>query len=355
MIFLSMPKLRNLSAIVVGIIDSGSVVVSNIAQELKSTYSKGTEPSKEKRIRRFLKDDKIDAELVQYHFARTFLEKYRNHSGKVYIIFDHTTKEDVFTILQFSLRVGNRVIPIWNKIFEYDDSNNKDLKHVYEGLKVVYDLLSPYKYEVILLADRGFRSIKLFRFIDEELKWKYAIRCISTTNIKIIGNPKIKKLSHIMGRKSRNKYYEKVLLTEEEYECSLGVSQSNDKGIWYIATNMDPKRAIKDYEKRFHIEETFRDLKSNGFNMEDCWSEGLIYFKNLYLCLCIAYTWLVILGKICTKNNKNNAIGAVRFNTNRTAIRIYSLFRAGLKWFKRSYNDDRKKYYLNFDFMLHEF
>lgn len=188
MIFLTAPKLRNMVAIIIGIIDSGSVVLSKIAQELKSDFSEGTEPSKVKRIYRFLTNDKIDTDVVQYHFARTFLKKYKNHSGKVHVIFDHTTKEDVFTILQFSLRVGNRVIPLWHKIFEYDDEKNKEFEHVYEGLNAVYELLSPYNFEVIILADRGFRSVELFKFIDEKLKWKYAIRCISTTNVRIENN-----------------------------------------------------------------------------------------------------------------------------------------------------------------------
>ena len=354
MIFLTKPKLRNLIAIILGIIDSGSVVLSKIAQELKSDFSEGTEPSKVKRIYRFLKNDKINPELVQYHFARTLLKKYKNHSGKVHIIFDHTTKEDVFTILQFSLRVDNRVIPLWHKIFEYKDKKNKDFEHVYEGLKVVYELLSPYNFEVIVLADRGFRSVELFKFIDEELKWNYAIRCILTSNVKIENKPKVKKLSDIKIRRNKKKSFEKVLLTDEKYECNLGVSLAEDDDVWYVATNMKPKKGIREYQKRFDIEELFRDLKSNGFNMEDSWSEGLTYFKNLYLCLSIAYSWLIILGKVCTKNKKNKELGTIRINKNGKSIRIYSLFRTGLKWFKRCYNDDRKKYYLNFDFVLNE-
>jgi mRNA-degrading endonuclease RelE of RelBE toxin-antitoxin system len=335
MIFLTAPRLRNLIAIILGIIDSGSVVLSKIAQELKSDFSEGSEPSKVKRIYRFLKNDKINPELVQYHFARTLLKKYKNHSGKVHIIFDHTTKEDVFTILQFSLRVDNRTIPLWHKIFEYEDKNSKDFEHVYEGLKVVYELLSPYNFEVIVLADRGFRSVELFKFIHEELKWKYAIRCIATTNVTIPNKPKIKKLSAIKIKPNKKICFEKVLLTSEKYECNLGVSLAEDGDVWYIATNMSPKQGIREYKKRFDIEESFRDLKSNGFNMEDSWAEGITYFKNLHLCLSIAYSWLIILGRICSKNKKNKELGAIRVNKNGKAIRIYSLFRIGLKWFKR--------------------
>ena len=32
--------------------------------------------------------------------------------------------------LQFSLKVGKRAIPLWYKIFEYDEKNNKNFKHI---------------------------------------------------------------------------------------------------------------------------------------------------------------------------------------------------------------------------------
>jgi hypothetical protein len=194
----------------------------------------------------------------------------------------------------------------------------------------------------------------LFKFIDKELKWKYAIRCIANTNVSIASKPGIKKLRDIKIKNNKKKSFEKVLLTEEKYECNLGVALGEDNDAWYIATNMKPKKGIKEYQKRFDIEETFRDLKSNGFNMEDSWSEGLTYFKNLYLCLSIAYTWLITLGKLCTKNKKNKDLGAIRISKTGKAIRIYSLFTSGMKWFKKCYNDYRKEYHLNFAFVLHE-
>lgn len=69
---------------------------------------------------------------------------------------------------------------------------------------------------------------------------------------------------------------------------------------------MDSKQAVGEYKKRFIIEEMLRDLKSNGFDMEGTWTEDIVYFKNLYLCLSIVYTWMIILGASCSKNKKAN-------------------------------------------------
>lgn len=88
-------------------------------------------------------------------------------------------------------------------------------------------------------------------------------------------------------------------------------------------------RAVNEYKKRFDIKEMFIDLKPSGFNMEDTWTKDVIYFENLYLCLCIAYTWMIILGADCAKNKKSKIIGATKKIKNKV-VRIYSLFRSGL-------------------------
>ena len=65
------------------------------------------------------------------------------------------------------------------------------------------------------------------------------------------------------------------------------------------------KRTIPLWYKIFqHIEEIFRDSEPNGFHMEDTQTEDIVYLKNLYLCLSIAYTWMIILGADCSKNKK---------------------------------------------------
>lgn len=52
---------------------------------------------------------------------------------------------------------------MWYKIFEYNEKENKDFKHIKQGIKELNDMFNSYNYEVILLADRGFKSIDLFR------------------------------------------------------------------------------------------------------------------------------------------------------------------------------------------------
>ncbi|MBE6050437.1 MAG: hypothetical protein E7214_07210, partial [Clostridium sp.] len=68
-----------------------------------------------------------------------------NLIAMVIIIFDHTTIDDRFVILQFSLKVGKRAIPLWFKLFKYKEDGNKDFMHVKEGLTFLHKIVTPYK------------------------------------------------------------------------------------------------------------------------------------------------------------------------------------------------------------------
>lgn len=297
MIILSSTRLNNLVAMIVDIIVSQSVILSDISQKLKDSFSSGTEESKIKRLQRFLRNKLINPEKV----------------------------------------------------------GNKDFKHIKEGLKFLHKIITPYAYDVVLLGDRGFRSIDLFKFIDETLKWKYCIRCTNNIGIAIKDNPKIKKLEDINPlNNNRAKYFYNIKLTAESYISNMAVCKDQDADdVWYIANNLDEPTAIREYKKRFDIEEMFKDFNGGGFNIEKTWCENIQYIRMLYLCVSITYCWMITLGTSCSKDKKNKIIGAVK-NLNGKKVRIYSLFRCGLKWFNRCYYSLRSDYYLKITFTLYE-
>ena len=354
MIILSKPRLNNLIAMVIGIITSQSVILSKISQELKDCYSLGTEESKIKRLQRFLSNKAIDPEKLYEFFAYKLLQKYKFSSKSIYIIFDHTTIDDRFVILQFSFKVGKRAVPLWFKLFKYKQDGNKDFIYVKEGLKFLHKILTPYEFDVTILADRGFKSIDLFKFIDETLKWKYCIRCTKYMGISIVGKSKIKKLDDIIPTKWSTKYFYNIKLTAQEYICNMAVCKAQDaEDVWFIANNLSEPYAIREYKKRFDIEEMFRDFKSNGFSLESTWSTDIHYAKMLYFCVCIAYSYIISLGTSCTKDKKNKLLSATK-NIKGKKVRIYSLFTTGVKWFKRSYYSCRNKYYLKTCFTIYQ-
>lgn len=170
--------MNNIVYILTGIILSKSVVISDISEKLKNDFTDANEASKIKRINRFFSNSPINPEYIYSFFIEEVIKKYvkRSYNNKVVIIFDHIPLDDRFLILKFSLKVGKRAILLWYKIFEYKEDNNKSFNHGKECIKTLNDIFVSYNYRVILLADRGFKSIGLFKFIDN-LRWKYCIRC----------------------------------------------------------------------------------------------------------------------------------------------------------------------------------
>ena len=130
--------------------------------------------------------------------------------------------------VKLKLKVGKRAISLWFKLFRYKEDGTKDFVHVKEGLTFLHKILTPYKFDVTILADRGFKSVDLFKFIDETLNWKYCIRCTKDLGISIDGKSKIKKLGDIIPAKRSTKYFYNVKLTTQEYVCNMAVCKAED-------------------------------------------------------------------------------------------------------------------------------
>ncbi len=69
------------------------------------------------------------------------------------------------------------------------------------------------------------------------------------------------------------------------------------KEPWYILTNFgDLETAIMAYQKRFDIEEMFRDFKSGGYSLEGS-QLAPQYLSKLIIVIAIAYTSATMQGK----------------------------------------------------------
>jgi len=350
-IILNKKLLKNLINIVIGMIVSMSSIPSDIAPELKTSYSSGLLPSVVKRIQRFFYST-LNVPLIYYYFIEYILEKYKPCNNRITLIFDHTTCDDRFVVLKFAMKINKRAIPLWFKICKYSDDDAYSREYVKDGVQAMQELFAPYDYRVKILADRGFRDMDLFGYI-RACGFNFAIRVAGDTNVKIKNRKNIKKLRDIRILLGQKKLYKNVKLFEDEFLCNIAVAVNEEDGdVWYIVTDMSPITGLREYCKRFQIEEMFKDFKSNGFNLEATRTNNLTYFTSLYMCICIGYVWIITLGASCSKDKKNKEIGAIKTTNDNKVIRIYSLFKTGLKWFKLCYYSEIDRY-LKCDFVLY--
>ena len=210
--------------------------------------------------------------------------------------------------------------------------------------------------KVTLLADRGFADQKFFRFLDEELGFKYIIRIKSNTTI--IHNNIKNKAANWLKPDGRSLGLKKAFITLTEYPIKqfVAVKDKGMKAAWFLVSNTDLKTSeiIKSYSKRWKIEPFFRDLKDGRFGMglEQTHIKSCERRDRLMLVLALSYLLLVVLGQAGEQIGFDNKL---KVNTVKT--RTHSLFRQGqfyYRFFFRFTQEEQENLMQNFENSLQQ-
>lgn len=306
---LSLPHLKSISFIITGMISAESVVSSDISKKLKDDFSLIHLESIERRFRRFF----LSFSHISYLFYDALI-KYiislfcvKHSDNKIHISFDHMFCKDKFTILLFSLRIGKQGIPLWFRCFKGKHNPNAYKSElIKQGISYCNNLFATKNYHIIFLADRWFPHPDILSFI-ESLGCFYCIRCksfftYSYTNSK--GEFITSHLRDIKPLKYSAKVLKDVLFTRQLFKTNIVVSNySNTDEPWYLVTNDDTSRAVRNYSYRFgSIESIFKNQKSNGFRLESTNTQKIEHFISLFTIMCVALVWLTIIGADYVKN-----------------------------------------------------
>ncbi|WP_242060511.1 hypothetical protein [Aerosakkonema funiforme] len=111
-------------------------------------------------------------------------------------------------------------------------------------------------------------------------------------------------------------------------KCQRNYRGKSAEEAWFILTNFrDLKKALSAYQKRFGIEEMFRDYKSGGYNLESTGlnNERLI---ALIILMTLAYTSSIMSGEKI--KNKGVVKYVCRVKEKRRTQRRHSSFYIGL-------------------------
>jgi hypothetical protein len=207
----------------------------------------------------------------------------------------------------------------------------KRLKTMLERVK---RLLQTHVESVVFLADRGFRDCA-WAHLCLELGWNYAIRVACNTYITLTD-----------GRTGRidafvppycHRYLQNVWLTQEhKLLTNLSVTWTTDKNgqpemVAVISNQMACRARLREYGCRMSIEQSFRDDKSGGFNMEHIQLQHADRIERLLLAMAIATLWCHELGEHVLQQGE-----AARRLIDPGPTRELSLFQLGLRWLKRA-------------------
>jgi hypothetical protein len=320
-------RVTNWIWIIVGILQSQSSNLSQIGNYLPM----GTKAeSRVTLIRRWL----MNPQVKVWPFYKEVLEHVLSgwSSVEAYLILDGVMVfGDRWQIFRVSLRHGCRAIPIAWTIVE--GNGLVQVAKLRSMLEKVQRFLKRYVKRVTLLADAGFRDCDWAQLC-LKLGWNYAIRIACNTYITLPDGTS-DRLDHLVPV-NRNRYFQNVLLTREtKLQTNVSVTWTTDeKGkpdmVPIITEQIACRARLREYSFRMSIEQSFRDDKSGGFDLEHTRLQHAQRIDHLLLAIAIATLWCHELGEFVLRQGE-----AARCWVDPAHERTLSLFQLGLRWLKR--------------------
>jgi hypothetical protein len=276
--------------VVVGLIQGQSVQLSEIANHIPGdTQAVG----RLARVRRFLASKWIVSRALYQPLIEEVLQTWAAHD--VTIMLDGCfIRHKTLQILRVSLSHCYRALPLAWEVMT--SKGNVELEVCETMLEHVATLLKRMR-RVTFLADRGFRNRDWARKC-RELDWDYIIRIANNTMITFPGG--VQCAADQLGIKNgERRYLPNVHVTlEADWTCNLAITWTRatptcPAELCVLMTNLRPSGwVLRHYLKRMHIEESFRDDKSGGFDLHASHLTDPKRLETLLLALSVAVLWI---------------------------------------------------------------
>ena len=120
--------------------------------------------------------------------------------------------------------------------------------------------------------------------------------------------------------------------------------ETGQKEPWCLATN-EAQISGHRYAMRVWQEESFRDLKSGGWQWQTSYLECPARMERLVLVLAVAYAWMITQGGFVLNGDEANWKEVLDAKKSK-----YSIFRVGLRFFKRMSQSKMQSIYVGLFF-----
>jgi hypothetical protein len=313
-------RLVNLAALALGIARSKSLQVGQILPALPLA---GTRDTLKKRVQRFLKNPDVTVELYYEPLARRILQRLAGSGARIHLTIDRT-EWGAFNILYACVGWRGRALPLLWGILGPGASSFAEQK----GLLAIVARWLPRRADVLLLGDREFGTGVLAQWALRQ-GWGVCLRVRAHEYVCRAGAPYFQRLPLVLPGERR--FWPQVTFTQKHAVARLTLAMYWAPAAaepWYlITTEPTCKLACSSYQKRFRIEEMFKDFKNNGrgFGLELTGVRHADRLERLLLALALVYTWLLLWGAHVIATGQHQLVDNVRHPT-------LSLFQTGLRF-----------------------
>jgi hypothetical protein len=292
--------------VVVGLVQSHSVHLSAIANYIPGEANAA---GRIMRIRRWLVSEWIVSRTLYTPIITEVLQAWAGRD--VTIMLDGCfIRQKALQMLRVSLSHCYRALPLAWEVTTA--KGNVELDVCDTMLDHVATLLTRTR-RVTFLADRGFRNRDWARKC-RALGWAYIIRIANTTTITFPGG--VVAAADCLGIKpGERRYLPNVRLTlEADWACNLAITWTRATAtcpaeLCVVMTNLPPTGwVLRHYLRRMHIEGSFRDDKSGGFDLHASHLTDPKRLDTLLLAIAVAVLWIYQLGEHLLRDARRQEI-----------------------------------------------
>lgn len=161
-----------------------------------------------------------------------------------------------------------RATPLVWKTVESSTLKRRQIHYEQDLLSLVARLL-PQHVNVVLLADRGFGNVRLYRFLETKLGWDFVIRFKSDIFVENCAKEE-RLVRDWVPKNGKIRELVNATVTRQRHPMTVVcVKRRRMKEAWNLATSLrgQKQRVVQLYGRRFTCEETFRDGKDPRFGM----------------------------------------------------------------------------------------
>jgi hypothetical protein len=264
--------------------------------------------SHQRRFRRWLSNRRVD--VVSAHHALIGQALSQWQQKRLYLSLDTTLVWNCFCIVWVGVVYRGRTIPIAWRIVAQSSSTVR-LWTIQRVLRQAVRVMPP-GVAIVLLADRGFADGKLMKYLKENLGWHFRIRIKRSFQFQM--NGQWHKVSSVQLQPGQAYFTPAVSIgkTKPYSNVYLAFAHDQQSGEDWVIVSDEPTtlQTFAQYRLRFCVEESFLDLKSNGFNLEASRLRDKFALSQLCGVIALTMLFLVLQGVQVVDSGKRRQVDA---------------------------------------------
>lgn len=326
-----MPTTRQCFVVTLAMMISGIVTGKKAQLSVMSEQipSQAKPKSNERRMRRFVKNKRVDETVFYMPFAEMILQQLAAHT--LYIAIDGSTVGRGCMTMMVGVVYRQRLLPLAWLTYRGKKGHTTATRHI-KLLQLLQPLI-PTGGNVVLLGDAEYDTVDMLRWIMDETNWCFVVR--TAPQLLISQGKTTQKLRDLCAEKGSITSQSNSYFTAQELGPVTAIAwwgQAYEKPIYLITNHTKPEEACQFYRKRFKIETMFSDKKSRGFHIHKSHLSEPKRVACLLLASCLAYLWMIYLGVSVKADEKKRCL------IDRTDRTDKSLFRLGIDWLNYALN-----------------